>query len=269
MGSTQEVTIDTSGVSAEAMEGGVRMNIIPKEGGNTFKGSVFGAFANESMASSNFTDDLKARGFTTPNAIKKIADFNPAFGGPIMKDTLWFFTSYRLQIANNYPGGMFYDTTWNDPKVFALNLDPTQRVSNDGMWNEGNGRLTWQANAKNKFGFSFTKDHMCTCPSDIRATVSPGNDNKWGWPHHFETVEWTSPLTNRLLLEAGVLHQHAPVELGAPAGVGPEPRWIHRAVNRDHRQTARGRLSEPHATRSALSGRGVVHHRRPCLEGRL
>ena len=64
MGSTQEVTIDFSGVSAEAAEGGVRVNIIPKEGGNSFKGSVFGTFANESMASSNYTDDLKARGFT-------------------------------------------------------------------------------------------------------------------------------------------------------------------------------------------------------------
>jgi hypothetical protein len=85
MGSTQEVTIDFSGVSAEAAEGGVRVNIIPKEGGNSFKGSVFGSFANESMASSNYTDDLKARGFTTPNALRKVADFNPAFGGPISK----------------------------------------------------------------------------------------------------------------------------------------------------------------------------------------
>ena len=207
MGSTQELTIDTSGVSAEAMEGGVRMNIIPKEGGNAFKGSVFGAFANESMAGSNFTDDLKARGFTTPNTIKLVSDFNPAFGGPIKKDRLWFFTSYRLQVADNYPGGMFFDTTYNDPKVFTLNLDSNHRVSNDGMWNEGDARLTWQATTKHKFGFSYTKDHMCTCPSNIRATVSPGNDNKWGWPHHFETVDWTSTLTNRLLLEAGLFHQ--------------------------------------------------------------
>jgi len=207
MGSTQEVTIETSGASAEAMEGGVRMNMVPKEGGNAFRGSVFGAFANESMASSNFTDDLKARGFTTPNAIKKIADFNPAFGGPIKKDALWFFGSYRLQVADNYPGGMFFDTTYNDPTVFKLNLDPNHRVSNDGKWNEGNVRLTWQATTKHKFGFAYAKTHMCTCPSNLRATVSPGNDNKWGWPHHFETAEWTSTLTNRLLLEAGLFHQ--------------------------------------------------------------
>jgi hypothetical protein len=39
MGSTQEVTIDTSGVSAEAAEGGVRVNVIPKEGGQHLQGA--------------------------------------------------------------------------------------------------------------------------------------------------------------------------------------------------------------------------------------
>ena len=207
MGSTQEVTIDISGVSAEAAEGGVRVNLIPKEGGNSFKGSMFASFANESMASSNFTDDLIARGFSTPNSIKRVADLNPAFGGPIVKDKLWFFGSYRMQIAENYVGGMFFDTTYNDPKVWTMNLDPNHRVSNDGMWNEGNARLTWQATAKNKFGFSFAKEHMCTCPSAIRATTSPGFDNHWGWPHHFVTAEWSAPVTNRMLLEAGLFQQ--------------------------------------------------------------
>jgi hypothetical protein len=208
MGSTQEVTIDTSGVSAEAAEGGVRVNVIPKEGGNTFRGLIFASFANESMQSSNFTDRLKTRGFTTPNALKKVADVNPAFGGPIRKDKLWFYASHRLQIAQNWVGGMFFDATYNDPNVWTLNQDPNHRVSNDGMWNEGNVRLTWQATQRNKFGLSFAKEHMCTCPSAIRATTSPGFDNHWGWPHHLLTTEWTSPVTSRLLLEAGMFHQY-------------------------------------------------------------
>jgi len=208
MGSTQEVTIDSSGVSAEAAEGGVRVNVIPKEGGNSFRGLMFASFANEAMQSSNFTDDLKTRGFTTPNALKKVSDVNPAFGGPIARDKLWFYGSYRMQIAQNWVGGMFFDTASNDPNVWTLNQDPNHRLSNDGMWNEGNVRLTWQANQKNKFGFSFAKEHMCTCPSAIRATTSPGFDNHWGWPHHMMTAEWTSPVTSRLLLEAGVFHQY-------------------------------------------------------------
>src|SRR5207249_388005 len=47
--SFQEVTIDSSGASAELGQGGVRVNFIPRDGGNTFKGSSFITFANEAM----------------------------------------------------------------------------------------------------------------------------------------------------------------------------------------------------------------------------
>ena len=193
-GMIQEIQVEVGAQSTETESGGVRLNIIPKEGGNDFKGLVFASFANESMSSSNYTDALKNAGFLTPNAIKKVADVNPAFGGPIMRDKLWFFGSYRMQVADNYVGGMFFDNTYNDPNIHTLNLDTSHRISNDGLWNEGNARVTWQANAKNKFGFSFAKEHMCTCPSAIRATTSPGFDNHWGWPHHMATAEWTSTL---------------------------------------------------------------------------
>ena len=164
------------------------------------------------MAGNNFTDDLKARGLLTANSIRKVAEANPGFGGPLMKDRLWFFASARWQIADNYVGGMFFDPNWNVPNYFVTNagrvaLDESHRVSNDGLWKVGEGRLTWQANAKNKFGFAFTKENQCKCPSFISATRSPGINNKWGIPHHFETADWSSPLTNRILLEAGVFHQ--------------------------------------------------------------
>ena len=42
----QEVTVDSSGVSAELATGGVRINLIPREGSNTFKGSFFGSYTN-------------------------------------------------------------------------------------------------------------------------------------------------------------------------------------------------------------------------------
>ena len=126
MGSTQEVTIDSSGVSAEAAEGGVRVNVIPKEGGNSFKGLLFASFANESMQSSNFTDALKARGFTTPNALRKVADVNPAFGGPIAKDKLWFYVSHRLQIAQNWVGGMFFAYVCLRPAASAIDPESSR-----------------------------------------------------------------------------------------------------------------------------------------------
>ena len=209
LGATQEVTVDVSGVSAEATEGGVRINLIPREGGNTFHGTTYAGFANESLAGNNFTDDLKSRGLGTPNTIKKVVDFNPGFGGPIRKDKLWFYTSVRVQVADNWVGGMFFDPNANNPNFWdnARNLDTSRRVSNDATWKLWDARLTWQANAKNKIAGSFAKERQCKCPSFVSATMSPGIDNRWGRPHHFLTADWTSPLTNRVLLEAGLFQQ--------------------------------------------------------------
>ena len=209
LGATQEVTVDVSGVSAEATEGGVRINLIPREGGNTFHGTTYAGFANESLAGNNFTDDLKSRGLGTPNTIKKVVDFNPGFGGPIRKDKLWFYTSVRVQVADNWVGGMFFDPNANNPDFWdnARNLDTSRRVSNDATWKLWDARLTWQANAKNKIAGSFAKERQCKCPSFVSATMSPGIDNRWGRPHHFLTADWTSPLTNRVLLEAGLFQQ--------------------------------------------------------------
>ena len=61
VGSAAEIAIDTSSLSAEGPTGGVRINFIPKDGGNTFGNSTFFTFANESMQGTNYTDDLKAR----------------------------------------------------------------------------------------------------------------------------------------------------------------------------------------------------------------
>jgi hypothetical protein len=82
----EEVTVDTGGVDAEHAAGGVRINEIPRNGGNTFRGTFFGAVSTESMQSDNYTDELRAAGLGTPNTIKKLWDINPGFGGPMRRD---------------------------------------------------------------------------------------------------------------------------------------------------------------------------------------
>src|SRR5215475_9062466 len=66
VGSAAEVAVDTSSLSAEGATGGLRINFIPKDGGNTFGNSTFVTFANQSMQGSNYTDALKAAGLLAP-----------------------------------------------------------------------------------------------------------------------------------------------------------------------------------------------------------
>ncbi len=128
MSAIQEVVVDTA-ASAEASEGGVRTNIVPRDGGNDFSGTIFGSFTNEHLTADNLDDDLMARGLAHANSVKLNGDFNPGFGGPLKRDTLWFYTAIRYLRADNYVGGVFVDTTEDDPNVWAYTPDTARRPS--------------------------------------------------------------------------------------------------------------------------------------------
>ena len=61
-GTAAEWTISYAGQGAEANSSGVTFDMIPKEGGNRFSGSVFATGANEDFQSSNYTPELAAQG---------------------------------------------------------------------------------------------------------------------------------------------------------------------------------------------------------------
>ena len=58
----QEVSLEVGGTSAESPNGGLRTNIIPRDGGNTFKGFFFGSFTNNKLQADNLNDSLRALG---------------------------------------------------------------------------------------------------------------------------------------------------------------------------------------------------------------
>ena len=88
----------------------------------TFKASLFASFTNDSLQGTNYTQDLKDRGLRTPNRIKETYDINPAVGGPLMRDRLWFYASGRWVKNANYVGGMFYNR--NALNAAAWTYDP-------------------------------------------------------------------------------------------------------------------------------------------------
>src|SRR5438034_9271023 len=96
-----EVTYQTSGLGADVSGGGVKINMIPREGGNRFSGSAFIGGTDGSWQGDNVTDELRARGLKGGNYITHIYDYNFGFGGPIKKDKLWFFGSYRKFSTND------------------------------------------------------------------------------------------------------------------------------------------------------------------------
>ena len=106
-GLMEEISYQTSSLPAEAPVGGVQINMIPHDGGNVFHGTVFSTGANEQMQADNQSSDLAALGFRKQNRVKSVYDVNGTLGGPIRRDRLWFFTTFRRWSANNYLGNTF------------------------------------------------------------------------------------------------------------------------------------------------------------------
>jgi hypothetical protein len=227
---SQEVTFTTSGGLGEAEVGGPSMNIVPKTGGNTFKGTFYTAGVGSGMVDSNYTADLERAGLTTPGQLEKLWDFSLGVGGPIVKDRLWFYGIAREEGSHRSVPGMYANKNAGDPTSWTYAPDLTRQSISAASYRITSLRLTTQVTPRNKIGLFWDEQKPCTgatwssredgCRTQPdsgfifggTATIAPeaGGTNSGGtsggYGHHFQRVQqatWTSPLTSRLLLDAG------------------------------------------------------------------
>ena len=205
----QEMAIETAGLSAEAETSGVKINLVPRDGGNRFTGLILGNYADHNLQANNLSDGLIARGLTSSTTVKRSYDIDPAFGGPLLKDKLWFWGSVRAQAAEQTVAGIYYNLT---PTGHAYTpdlsrpADSLERNQNESL------RLTWQVNAKNKLNlqhqnasqqrpfYGYSLGQLTSAPESIYYSKSA--------PMYQSQATWNSPVTSKLLLEGGVLYNN-------------------------------------------------------------
>jgi len=202
-GSVQEVTVTTGGQSAEQAVSGITTNLVPKEGGNSLSGNLVVAYSDERVQARNLTDALRDRGLTATNRLKKIWDVNPSWGGRLVRDKLWFYNSFRYWGTDTYLAGLYRNAT---PLAYSYTPDLNNQADALVVDGSANIRLTWQATEKNKISFFWDEQPHCTCNyPGFDATASPEATGHGRWnPNGFRQITWKSPLSSRLLLDAGV-----------------------------------------------------------------
>ena len=136
----QEVSYQTSGIGADTAAGGVRLNMIPREGGNRFSGDFKLSFRPGDWQSDNLTARHQER-LTLGNAIDRIIDTTFALGGPLMRSKVWFFTSARYYSVNNFVANTFFDD--GSPGI------------DDQYIKSAMARVTWQISPRNKLAAYF------------------------------------------------------------------------------------------------------------------
>ena len=206
VGNAEEITFTTAGGLGEAEQGGPVMSVVPRTGGNTIRGMFFVNGANGSMQGNNYTQELRDAGLTLPAQLQKIWDVNGSIGGPISKDLLWYFVAARYQGNRRLVTNMYYNLNAGDPAAWTYQPDQTRPAINDGTWKNASARLTWQASARNKLNLFWDEQDPCVqCLGGGTPTASPEAAGGTFDAEFLRMIQgsWSSPVTSRLLLEAG------------------------------------------------------------------
>ena len=207
---TAELTFETGGSPAEVQVGGMVQNAIPKEGGNTFSGTVYGYYGTGAMQGDNRTPELEAQ-IRVTDRLRYEYDFNPAFGGPIVQDKLWFFVAGRAENTNNYVADSFFAPAGS---VNSLGHDITFGHAGEQAFKkeyryEGLLRLTHQVTPQHKWRIGFERNNIGHPFYNPSATIPPESTSFPPLPvGHAAQLRWTSSLTSRWLVEAGMSEQY-------------------------------------------------------------
>ena len=196
----QEVTFTTGGESAEMQNGGLRINSTPRDGGNKFSGTFFAYGAGSGLQADNRSDEVKPFIQQTPG-IAFTYQVNPSFGGPIKRDKLWFYFTYKYEDNKIYVAS---STFADGSRAFRESQGNYSAVT----------RLTWQATSKDKIRFYLDRQFNGENYNGFNtlATTTPEASTHAfgrGW---VPQIKWTQTATDRLLLEAGISYYYQPYE---------------------------------------------------------
>jgi hypothetical protein len=224
----QEAAVTVGGGLGENDIGGPVLNLVPKSGGNMFAGSGFFSEAGSWSRSNNLTAELQAQNpnLTQTPGIISAYDASGSFGGPIMKDRLWFYGSYRNYDTQTAMEGINANANAGDPTRWDWLGSPiSARLVQDRQMMIG--RLTGQI-GKSRLQFNSEYQHRCEgTPLKVETQGCHNRGNDWiglgnnaapfqspeatstaarGYfdaPYYINQGSWTMPATSKLLLEAG------------------------------------------------------------------
>jgi hypothetical protein len=190
-----EINIMTNGAPAEVGTGGVYMNMVSKAGGNSFGGGASIFWEDNSFQGDNVTDELRALGARNGNPINYIYDFNANLGGPLRRDKVWFFSSFRRYDINT--------------EVLGITRADGSAAADVNHQTNALGKATAQLNAANKlsgeFNFNYQNRFFRRPTTDLVEEKASWRQIEPAWISQFQ---WTSVVSPKLFLDAryGYLH---------------------------------------------------------------
>ena len=240
----EEMQVLISGGLAEAETGGPSINIVPKSGGNQFRGNAFYSTSGDWATSNNLDDQLRSFGITQPPTLRTNWDGSFSLGGPIKRDRLWFFANVRGWANASVVDGIFANRFAGDASHWdyvgrlvhriacgggtkdhrrasdgaADAAQPCDRVSHDYQRRCGGSSLKEGGDGCRQAGSDWIASGRTFGADTVSPETFPGYHN---FPYNTTQATYSSPVSSRTLIEGGYsrfAYDYARFGMAAPDG---------------------------------------------------
>ena len=233
--SFDQIQVTTGGGDVSVQSSGLSINLVTKSGSNVFKGSAVGTFENHNTQGQNVSKalfDLGQNGFLSGNPVKKIDVESIEYGGPILKNKLWFWAGADNQDINvgivnffdkslgSFCGDLISAqkagssalkavVTYDKLKDVQKCLGNDKTVIKDLQW-----KFNYQLNSKNKFQYLYQSDNKyrnhrgSSATTAIEATTQQTSDKVMGLPLPTHSIIHTLILSDKLVFNNQYTYVH-------------------------------------------------------------
>ncbi len=186
----EEITITTGGSDLRAQTGGIGINLVTRRGTNKFRGSAHGYLTHDDFQSKNLPAELvgdpRLKGSDQGDHIQQISDYGFDFGGPIVKDKLWFYGSWGKQ---------------------DIRLTRITQTADKTKLNSYNAKLNWQAGPNDMVSLFYFNGQKSKEGRAVGIGVQEEDSFLWNQgnlyatgPHGFVKGEWNHTFTPNLFV---------------------------------------------------------------------
>jgi hypothetical protein len=184
----EEIQVETGAHSSDIQPGGIVVNMITKSGGNRFSGGLSFYGETEDLQSNNIPDPATHPQYAnvgSGNPLDYYYEYGGDFGGPIIKDKLWFYGSFRKTAINRY--------------IIGYELDGVPQTDYSSL-THGTFKLTYQISDKNRLAGWFYYDNKYQPHRGATTTRPPETTFYQKSPSYFYHLEDTWTVNNNLIL---------------------------------------------------------------------